>query len=95
MVIFSIKDEKTGAFTAPFSVRHLADAIRSLSRVANEPDNNLCRYAADYSLWRIAGFDDETGEIVPQLSHELNLVSLKAMGNPAPLKEVSREGSAS
>jgi len=79
MICFAIKDEKTGAFLSPFFVRHKPDALRSLSRVVNDPDNNLCRFAADYSLWVVGIFDDQTGNLVPEISHELNLVSLKTL----------------
>jgi len=77
--IFSIHDEKAGAFLSPFIAENAAVAGRMLEPIANDRDSMLSRFAVDYSVYCVGGFNEQTGEVSGQLPHEycFRLVDLK------------------
>lgn len=61
--IYSIYDSKVGAFVTPVFLRSRGEAIRSIVEAVNNPapNNNIEKYPADYTLFHLGEFDDETG----------------------------------
>lgn len=77
MHAYAIKDEKIGEFINPFFGKNDFDVMRSLSNIVKDPDNMLCKFAADFSLWRIGGFNETTGLAEYSPTHVINLTALK------------------
>lgn len=78
LFIYSVKDEKTGAFMKPFSALHNEAVIRSLRSSISQknPGDSIAEFPEDFSLWCLGEFDQDTGDISSFKSHILNLVDL-------------------
>lgn len=59
--LFSVFDSKTGVFTPPFAFAHRGDALRSFQQLTNDTKHQFCKFAADYTLFEIGEFDDQSG----------------------------------
>lgn len=73
MKMFSILDVVVGAFNRPYCLVSRGQAVRSfideIQRASEE--NPMYKHPKDYELYELAEFDDETGQIVPRIPHEL------------------------
>lgn len=66
--LFSIRDAKAGVFLAPFPARSSVEAERQVSASFDNPamqDTPIFKHPADFQLFVVADFDDETGVILP------------------------------
>lgn len=61
--IFSVYDAKAEAFLQPFFAKATGQAIRSFTSAVNQPDHEFFRHAADYTLFYIGEFDEDTGTV--------------------------------
>lgn len=61
--IYAIKDAKTTFMPANVDYND-ASAIRNFEHAVRQPDSLLQSHPADYSLWKIGIFDNETASIV-------------------------------
>lgn len=61
--IFTSYDEKAQAYLPPFYLPKTAQAIRHFADSINNPETQLHLHPADYSLFCIGTFDDESGEL--------------------------------
>jgi len=61
--IFAIFDTKAEAYMPPFFERNAMTAIRALEAAMNDPEHPLRKNAEDYTLYHIATWNPETGEI--------------------------------
>lgn len=59
--MFAIHDMKLGAFMSPMFFRSNGEAIRSFLDEAVRPDSKIQAHPADYALYGIGWWDDETG----------------------------------
>lgn len=66
--IYSIKDVKMG-FMTPIYQKNDAVAIRDLSNVVNDKTNKsfISENYEDVELYKLGEFDEETGEIIPEV----------------------------
>lgn len=81
--VCSVYDTKAGIWYPPMFHAHVAQAIRAVEQVANDASTSLGRFPADFELWRLGHFDDQTGEFSPAralLSSVLSLVRPAAAG---------------
>lgn len=85
--IYTVYDMKTESYHRPQVFRNDADAIRTMSLIVNDSNNEslLALSPTDFVLYRIGSFDDETGFIVSG-EHELavqlqSLVKVKSHGD--------------
>jgi hypothetical protein len=60
--IFAIHDSAVGAYLEPFFARAAGEAIRRFEVACNTPDHPFCQRPADYTLFELGEYDDETGE---------------------------------
>lgn len=91
--LFAIYDDKVEAFARPFFEQTTASAIRAFTEVANNPETAFYKHGADYTLFEIGEFDDNTGEITP-LSHMANLgnaLTFRVWPAPELVEEEARE----
>lgn len=70
--IQTVLDVKVGSFSNPYFVRSTEEGRRSFGDIwmSNDPQyaqSNMVRHPADFVLFEIGTFDDETGEIASQL----------------------------
>lgn len=76
--IYSIKDNKVGAFKTPFYSNNDMVAVRSLKNAVNDKSaGELFLNAEDFSLYSLGEFDEITGEITGQVQFVANAIDLK------------------
>lgn len=75
---YVIKDEKSGSYSTPIFVRALPDLLRSLIMGMKEGKAAYSQFPADFSLWRIGVWHEDTGVFESLLSNEwlLNFATL-------------------
>ncbi len=66
--IFTVYDSKAEAYTTPFFSQTTATAIRAFTQAANEVDHDFNRYAADYTLFELGLWDDQTADITTHIT---------------------------
>lgn len=62
--MYSVFDSKAGAYIPPFYLANDGMARRAFADSANDLNHAFCKYAEDYTLFRLGEFDDSTGRIV-------------------------------
>lgn len=78
--MFSIRDNKAQVFMPPFHSHNQGTAIRSIQQNMQDPNSSLAAYPADFSLYEIATFDDDTGDVVPTELNNLGLLTNFQLG---------------
>lgn len=77
--IYAIRDNDIGAFNTPFFEKHDVTAVRAVKTGMNK--SMLGEYPASFALYKIAEYDESTGNITPtrtpQLITELENLSSK------------------
>ncbi|HUD20443.1 MAG TPA: phage ORF5 protein [Patescibacteria group bacterium] len=65
--LYSVKDVKANFYFPPFNVRGHVDAVRhfSFSLSDNKVQTQLNLYPADFDLYHVGYFDDDTATLVP------------------------------
>lgn len=63
--VFCVYDSKVEAYMTPFVFRSTGEALRSFETTVNDPQSNLCRHPADFTLFEIGEFQEEDGTIAP------------------------------
>lgn len=97
--VFCFFDSKVGVFSTPFFCRHVGEALRIAQQLGEDPQTQIGRYPADFSLVEVGSFDDQTGVMtaLPHHSHGVvagflaakrSLQSQLAFDEPAKLGEV-------
>ena len=64
--IFSIQDTKSETFNPPFFQKNTGEALRTFSKLVNDPQSILAQFPEDFILVRLGLFDAENGEIIPE-----------------------------
>lgn len=59
--VFSVFDKAVQAYLQPFYARSAGEAIRSFAELANDVGTNVARHPADFVLYRLGEFDDNSG----------------------------------
>lgn len=63
--IFTVYDEKAQAYLPPFYFHQEAQARRVFTDTINSKDHQFGNHPADYTLFHIGEFDDNTAQIEP------------------------------
>lgn len=61
--IYTVYDSKVEAYLQPFYVRSKGEAIRAFTETVNDPQSLVGKHPADYTLFEIGEFDDQTAKI--------------------------------
>lgn len=79
---FSLYDSKAQFFSAPFFQHHAGQAIRSVADLAADLNTTVGRHPADFQLYQVGTFDDQTGhlESCPPIPLGLAASFLPALG---------------
>lgn len=71
-LLLSVHDSKAKVFFNPFTATTVEAACRSFAVAANDDGTEISRYPADFTLFHVGYFDDETG-VVESLIPAVNL----------------------
>ena len=63
--IYSIQDVKVCVFHAPMVLLNDAEARRVFCDITNDPQTPIFKHPKDFRLFKIGGFDDNSGVISP------------------------------
>lgn len=74
--LYSLRDIKVG-YRSVISMHNDEEAKRSCAFAVNSGNkDDICLCPQDFEMWRVATFDDSTGEIVPDKEFIVNLGEL-------------------
>lgn len=76
--VYSIFDSKVQAFLPPFYMRTDGEARRATVSASMDPSQNFHVHAADYTLFCLGEFDDESGQIT-MLTAMRNIGNLRVL----------------
>lgn len=65
-IICSVFDSATAAYMRPFQAQTIGQASRMFEDILKDPDHDITRHPEDYALFKMADFDDRTGEITQE-----------------------------
>lgn len=80
---YSIYDNKSLRYHAPFFMNTDGEAVRALTDLANDPNTTIGKHPGDYVLYYIGTYDDNSGQLHSEapLRHIMDAVALI---KPAP-----------
>ena len=64
MKVYSVYDAAAEAYTQPFFCTSAGLAVRAFEQAANEEGHNFWKHSADFTLFEIGDFDQQSGMIV-------------------------------
>jgi len=82
MEIYSVFDEAAKAFGTPFFMQNEMMASRAFSDLANDTNSTVNKHPADYKLYKIGSFNDETASLESAEVPELIAHASHAVNNP-------------
>ena len=65
LTMFAVYDKVAEAYSNPFYLTYKGEAVRIFADMANDPKTKICVHRTDFSLFKLAEFDDHTGKITP------------------------------
>jgi len=92
--VYVIYDAKAKLYNFPFQFLNDNVALRSCSEIVSDPNSKIAMHPADFYMFKIADYDDETGkfdilETKQEIAHFLHVEPLK---QPTPTIENARAG---
>lgn len=72
--VYAIHDVKAGAFLQPWFAPTHAMAFRNIEKSMRTPNSPFSDFPADFTLFKVGEFEDDTGEISP-------VVPIESLGN--------------
>lgn len=96
--VYCIYDSAAKAFLPPFHLPRDEMATRAFSDCVNSPTHNFHAHSEDYTLYKVAVFDDQTGEYTNSDPCNINLgngLRFKKQPTPDLFNQPSQEPSAS
>lgn len=66
---FAVYDSKAKFFDKPIYLRNSAEAIRAFETEANSGKSAISQYPADFTLFEVGEYDDETGLLTSEKAH--------------------------
>jgi hypothetical protein len=91
MNIYSIYDQAAKAYLNPFFLHNDGLAIRAFQdNVNSTDDNNIAKHPDQFTLFKLASYDDQTGliEALPSPTHLTGGLEVK---NPTPESDILKE----
>jgi len=64
MKVFSVYDVKAEAYLPPWVAQTTAVALRRFQATAQDANSDFARFAADYTIFEIGEWDEDSGSIV-------------------------------
>lgn len=69
--VFAVRDNATQTFGLPVFVRHQGEAVRSFVDQCKDKTSNFNKHPADYDLYHIGEYDDDTAEITSDATNRV------------------------
>lgn len=88
--IYSIYDRGTEAYMRPWYAQADNAAIRAFIDTGLDATHEIARHPEDYTLMRIGVFDDNSGEITPEIPKKL-LTGLEAIAEARKVDKAQLE----
>lgn len=66
LFMYAIYDRCSGVYDRPFCMQSDAAAIRAFKDIACDSEHPIGKHPEDYSMFRVALFDDNNGKVSPQ-----------------------------
>lgn len=63
--VFTLYDTKAQYFNTPFFFAHIGQAIRACIDLGSDLSTNVGRYPADFTLYEIGEYEDQTPLLIP------------------------------
>lgn len=76
--IYTVYDEKANAYLTPFFIPTDGMAIRAMEDALLDEKHQFTMHPGDYTLYRIAIFDDSNGSIIEKKQALTTLLELKS-----------------
>lgn len=67
--LYTVFDEKSGAYLPPFVAVSNGSAVRSFADACNDPNTSFHKHPGDFTLFLIGEYDDQTGMLAPIAAH--------------------------
>jgi len=91
--VFAAQDAKVKIFLPPFFTPHLGQAMRMWEDCVNDAQTMVARHPADFVLYELGTFDDDTG-ILTALSPIVRIASalevVKKPQEPLPMSSLKQ-----
>lgn len=71
VLVFSVYDSKAKVFQTPWFSHNVGTALRSFEQAVADKNSMFAKYPADFTLFNIGHFDDESG-VIEKISEPLN-----------------------
>lgn len=88
--VYTVYDSKVEAYLPPFFMKNKGEVLRAWETTVNDPQSNMCKFPADFTLFEIGEFDDQSGVVSmyeAKVSYGLALEYKHKPEHPAPLLE--------
>jgi hypothetical protein len=69
--VFAVYDVKAGYYATPFMLRSQGEALRGFQNECNNPQSMLNSHPADFELFQLGTFDQDSGGIEPMTPFSL------------------------
>lgn len=86
--VFAVRDNKAEAFLNPFFMPTRGMAIRAMTDLLREQQNNIARYPDDFVLYELGTWDDAEGTIRMHGTHQLVSQISELMPRPSQPSEL-------
>ena len=90
--LYSVFDRASGAYMRPFPMQSDGQAMRVFGDLCVDASHEFSKHPGDYTLMRIGIFDDNKGELIPEIAEKLvnglEVISEAQSIEPGSLKEV-------
>ena len=63
---YAVLDSCSGVYDGPVPAQNDKVAMRNFIQMAQNSDSPIGRSPSDFSLWRVGGWNDAEGEIIPE-----------------------------
>lgn len=64
VLLISVFDSKTGVYSPPMVCKTRGEALRTFEDACKDPNLPFSKHLADYALYVLGGFDDNSGELL-------------------------------
>ena len=80
--IFAARDSKLGVFMTPFFMMHQGQALRAWEEIVNDEKSVMSKHPADFALYHLGEFDDDSGTVTMLEHHALLGSALEYVKRP-------------
>lgn len=61
--VLAVYDSKAESFGQPMTFRSRGEALRAFQTVANDEQSSICKFPADFTLFEIGEYEEESGDL--------------------------------